>query len=449
MSKSIEKDDSIFSGKKVFRFCLSSVSAKPSTLLKFLSEPILILLETAIANEGTKEHPLDDLSMKIVAAPESFKGSISAREAAAAIETGIRRISGDIEVVRAPLSDGGEGFVEVITGSAGGRIRRKKVTGPLGIPVTARYGLIDGGATGIIETASAAGLSLVNMADRNPLLATSFGVGELIRSAILDGCRNVIIGAGGSATVDCGIGMLQALGVEFTDGCGEMIGRGGRELMKIRSVRTEPLRRLASGVRFTVAADVVTPLCGKRGAATVFGPQKGATPEMVSLLDRGLRHFAEVIEPQVREGMRDLAGGGAAGGLAAGAWAFLAAEVVSGIDLVIEKTGFVEKLSGCDLVITGEGRTDTQTISGKAPLGVARIAKVYGVPVVCLSGGLGPHIDELYGIGFDALFSLTDGPIDEAAATRNASRLLARAAENIARLFMRGYLSGCGRTGER
>ena len=373
--------------------------------------------------------------MNILLAPDSFKGSLSAVNAIKAMQTGIHRISPDIITSGIPLSDGGEGFVDALITSCGGKVLRKQVTGPLGKPVTARYGLIENGKTGIIEMAAAAGLPLVNAGQRNPLRTTTFGVGELILAAVKNGCTTIIIGAGGSATVDGGIGLLQALGVLFLDDKGKPIGRGGKELPKIHSMNSDALDRF-SHIKFSVATDVTNPLCGRQGAARIYGPQKGATPEAVQLLDRGLNHYAGIIKRQLHKEISSIPGTAAAGGLAAGLHAFMNADIVSGVDIVLEKSDLETALKGCDLVITGEGRTDRQTLNGKAPFGVARLAKKYGVPVVCISGSLGRGIDRLYDEGFSALLSLCDEPMDKAAAMANASRLLADAAENVVRLFL-------------
>jgi glycerate kinase len=374
--------------------------------------------------------------MKILLAPDSFKGSLSAREAADAMASGVRRASKKITTVKAPLSDGGEGLAEALVTAAGGKIRRKKVTGPLGDPVMASYGLIDNGKTAVIETAAAAGLTLLKPSGRNPLLATTFGVGELIAAAIEAGCTTIILGAGGSATVDGGIGMLQALGVNFMDRQGKPVGRGGGELIKIHSINRGDCPGFIGRVRFIVAADVQNTLCGKHGAAMVYGPQKGADQKTAALLDRGLMHFARVIRQHSKKNLSCIPGSGAAGGLAAGACAILGARIAFGIDIVLKKIGFERLLTGCDLVITGEGRTDGQTRFGKAPLGVARRAATHAVPVVCVSGALGMKIDELYHEGFDALFSIIDGPNSESEAMADAKNLLARATENIVRLFL-------------
>ncbi len=372
--------------------------------------------------------------MNILLAPDSYKGSLSAVNAIKAMSTGIRRVSPEISTIGIPLSDGGEGFVDALTSSCGGIIRRKKVSGPLGEPVSARYGIIDNGKTGVIEMAAAAGLPLLGNRQRTPLNTTTFGVGELITAAANNGCTTIIIGAGGSATVDGGIGLLQALGVEFSDSKGKPVGRGGKELLKICSMNTDALDRFKK-ISFTVAADVSNPLCGRTGAARVYGPQKGADPVAVSLLDTGLRHFADIIRRSSNKDILTISGGGAAGGMAAGIHAFLNADIVSGVDMVLGKSGFEEKLKGCDVVITGEGRTDLQTRNGKAPLGVARRACNQGIPVVCISGSLGRDIDNIYNEGFSAFFSLCDGPIDESSALAEAPRLLAQAAENVVRLY--------------
>ncbi|MBN1760802.1 MAG: glycerate kinase [Chitinispirillaceae bacterium] len=372
--------------------------------------------------------------MNILLAPDSFKGSLSAVNALKAMRTGIQRVSKNITTIDLPLADGGEGFVDVLVTPCKGKVLRKQVTGPLGKPVTARFGLIDNGNTAVIEMAEAAGLPLVNVRQRDPLRATTYGVGELILAAVKNGCSTIIIGAGGSATVDGGVGLLQALGVEFFDTNGKPVGRGGKELLKICSMNIEALDRFTD-ISFVVAADVTNPLCGRTGAARVYGPQKGADPETVNLLDTGLRHFARVIRQCYKKDTLTIPGGGAAGGMAAGLHAFLNADIVSGVDMVLGKSGFEEKLKGCDLVITGEGRTDIQTRNGKAPLGVARRARNQGIPVVCISGSLGRNIDKLYNEGFSAFFSLCSGPIDESAALADAPRLLAQAAGNVVRLY--------------
>ena len=376
--------------------------------------------------------------MKIVIAPDSFKGSLTAAAAAAAIRRGVERVSSRINAVCVPLADGGEGTVAALVAGAGGKIRRARVSGPLGAPLDASYGVIDRGRTGIVETAAAAGLTLVPPSRRDPLLATTFGVGELVARAVGAGCRKIVIGAGGSATVDGGVGLLQALGARFLDAQGKAVGRGGRELERIASVDATALEAALFGIRFTVAADVTSPLCGPSGAALVYGPQKGADPETARRLDRGLKRFAAVIRKSTGKDARKIAGAGAAGGLAAGAWAFLDAEIRPGVDLVIERTNLEKKLIACDLVITGEGRTDGQTLRGKAPLGVARLAKKYGVPAVCLSGAFSGDLDGLYGEGFAAFFSIVDGPIPTGEAMARAADLLERAAENVVRLFLKG-----------
>ncbi len=378
--------------------------------------------------------------MKIVIAPDSFKGSLTSVAAAEAIRRGVARVSARIKTVCVPLADGGEGTIEALVAGEGGKIRKAKATGPLGVPVNARYGVIDRGRTGVVETAAASGLPLVPPSKRDPLRATSYGTGELVRRAIADGCREIVIGAGGSATVDGGVGMLQALGARFLDAKGRPVGRGGRELERIASVDAGALEAALWGIGFTAAVDVANPLCGPRGAALVYGPQKGADRETAHRLDRGLGHFAAVIKKTSGKDVTKLSGAGAAGGLAAGAWAFLGAAIRPGVDLVIERTKLEKKLIDCDLVITGEGRTDAQTAFGKAPLGVARLAKKNRVPAVCLSGSLDGKLDSLYAEGFTALYSLCRGPMTTDEAMARAGELLERAAENVVRLFVNGRL---------
>lgn len=376
--------------------------------------------------------------MKIIIAPDSFKGSLLSSEVADSIEKGIKNITKKIKTIKIPIADGGEGTVEALIASMNGKIYYKNVTDPLGKKIKAFYGIIKSEKTGIIEMASASGLTLVPVSKRNPLFTTTFGTGELIKQAIADGCKKIIIGIGGSATTDGGMGMLQALGVEFFDLNGNKLGIGGKEMIKIHSINTSKMFTPLKDVEFIVASDVTNPLYGKKGASYVFGPQKGATPQIVKQLDEGLKNYAQKIKKALKKDIAKIPGTGAAGGLGGGLVAFLNSKIKSGINIIIEKTKFEEKLNEADLVITGEGNTDFQTLFGKVPVGIAEIAKKHKVPVVCLSGGLGNDLEKLYNIGITAFFSIVNHPMDLESAMKNSRKLIELQAENIIRLFIQG-----------
>lgn len=383
--------------------------------------------------------------LKIVLAPDSFKGSISAAQAAEAMATGIRRFFPEAVLVQIPMSDGGEGLVETLVPSAGtrsaassaGRIVFEEVTGPLGQKVQAFYGLLDDGQTAVIEMAAASGLTLVPPAQRNPLVTTTFGTGELILAAARAGCRRLILGIGGSATNDGGVGMAQALGIKFLDENGKEIGWGGKELARIARIDTSGLAPQLQGIQIEVACDVNNPLTGPHGAAAVYGPQKGATPAMVQELDAALHHLAEVIKRDLGKDVAEIPGAGAAGGLGAGLMAFLNARLRPGMELVLEQTRFRERAAGAHLVITGEGKMDGQTLFGKVPCGVAKVSRELGIPVVAIAGCLGEGATTLHQCGIDALFSLTSGPMTLEEAMAQAADLLAQTAGQVVRLFVR------------
>jgi glycerate 2-kinase len=375
--------------------------------------------------------------VKIIVAPDSFKGSCSAAAAAAAIGRGARGALPGAEVVEVPVADGGEGTVEAMVKAMGGYTVRRAVTGPLGKPVDAFFGRC--GETAVVEMAAASGLTLVPPDRRDPRLTNTFGTGELIRAAVDAGARHIIVGLGGSATNDGGAGMAQALGARLLDADGRDLPPGGAALARLDRLDLSGLADL-TGVRITVACDVDNPLTGPRGASAVFGPQKGATPQVVAELDQALARWAEKLEealPSVR-GLAEMPGAGAAGGLAAGLVALCGAELRRGIDLVLETVGFAGLLAGADLVITGEGRIDAQTLSGKVPYGVAQAAARAGVPTVALCGGLGPGYEVLHQHGIAALFTIVPGPMRLAEAMSKGEELLEQAAGEVARLWVLG-----------
>lgn len=375
--------------------------------------------------------------MKIVVAPDSFKGSLSALEAANYIEAGIIEASGNIEVVKIPAADGGEGTVEALIMGAGGNIIRKTVTGPLNNKIDSFFGILGDGTTAVIEMAAAAGLTLIPADKRNPLDATTYGVGELILAAVDRGCNRIIVGLGGSATNDGGMGMAQAFGVEFTDREGNLLGQGGRFLADISSIDVSKIDKRLSGVEIVAACDVKNPLFGPEGASHVYGPQKGAFPEMVKFLDEGMENYANCIERDLGTSIANIPGSGAAGGLGGGLIAFTGAVLRPGIDIVIETCKFEGVVKDADLLITGEGRTDFQTAYGKVPVGLAAIAKKYEVPVVCLSGGLGNGFEEVYGCGIDSAFSIINNAMPLQEAIANAGELLTQSAYALTRLILK------------
>ncbi|MEF3302872.1 glycerate kinase [Paenibacillus sp. GYB003] len=381
-------------------------------------------------------------AFRVVVAPDSFKGSLSSVAAAEAIRAGVLRAAPDAGTTIVPMADGGEGTVDAVLAAAGGDRITVTVVGPLGEPVEAAYGLLPDGRTAVIEMAAASGLPLVPAEARDPLRTTTFGTGQLIRDALGRGATRILIGLGGSATNDGGMGMAQALGVRFLDDGGNEItahGCGGL-LERIASIDASGLDRRLSSASVTVLSDVTNPLCGPSGASAVYGPQKGATPETVERLDRGLKRYAERIAAHNGQRVDDVPGAGAAGGLGAGLLAFCGAELKPGIGVIMELAGFESSIRGAALVITGEGRTDGQTAFGKVPAGIAAAARQAGVPVVCLSGGLGEGSETLHEIGITALFSIANRPMPLETAMESADALLAEAAENIVRLYRAGLM---------
>nr|WP_066310740.1 glycerate kinase [Bacillus sp. FJAT-29814] len=382
--------------------------------------------------------------MKVLVAMDSFKGSLSSMEANQSIAEGFDRTGMDFVVETVPVADGGEGTVEALVYATGGRFVEKVITGPLGEKVKGRYGILGGGTAAVVEVAEACGLPLVSVEQRNPLYTTSYGVGELILDAIDNGCKEVIIGLGGSSTNDAGVGMLQALGFQFFNQEVLSVGFGGVELKNINKVKASSVPEKVRATRFRVACDVHNPLYGTNGAAYIFGPQKGATPEVVEELDQGLRRFADVVLEQFGIDLQGISGAGAAGGLGAAFAGFLQAELESGVELILGLTRLEEKLNGVNLVITGEGKLDGQTSMGKAPAGIAQMAKKHGIPVIALAGDVSEGKPSLYESGIAAYFTVVGGPVDlnVAMSPEVASGNLRRTAEQLGRVL--GLVDGFG-----
>ncbi len=349
--------------------------------------------------------------MKIVVAPDSFKGSLTAVEVSDAIGQGVREIFPEAEIVKIPMADGGDGTVRCLVNVTGGKILREKVTDPLGDEVWASYGILGDKKTAVIEMAEASGLTLVPENKRNPLITTTYGTGQLIKAALDQGCRKMIIGIGGSATNDGGAGMVQALGAKLLDKDREEIGFGGGELKKVFRIDTKYLDNRLSETKVLIASDVSNSLCGPKGAARIYGPQKGATPEVIEELDESLAYFAEIIKRDLHKDIKDIPGAGAAGGLGVSLMAFLDAELRPGIEIMIEIVKLEQAIKDADLVITGEGKIDSQTIYGKAPIGVAKIAKKYNVPVIAVAAIISDDADIVHQHGIDNLIKVSEPPM--------------------------------------
>ena len=373
--------------------------------------------------------------MKIVIAPDSFKDSLSAQGVADAIALGLAEVWPDAQLIKCPMADGGEGTVESVLAACDGELRRNTVRGPLGAPVNAAWGWLPHSHTAIIEMAEASGLQLVPVGQRDACVSSTFGTGELIRAALDAGAQRVILAIGGSATNDGGAGAVQALGVKLFDAQGQTLAPGGLALGQLARIDLSDIDPRLADVRFDIAADVDNPLCGPHGASAIFGPQKGASPQQVDLLDRALGHFADHCAKALNKDVRDEPGCGAAGGLGFAAKAFLGAQFKAGVEVVGELVGLADAVKGADLVITGEGRFDAQTLRGKTPFGVARIARQHGVPVIVIAGTLGEGYQALYEHGIDAAFALASGPITLEQACAEAPRLLRERASDIARVW--------------
>ena len=371
----------------------------------------------------------------IVLAPDSFKESMTAKEVCVAMERGIKKVNSNIQCIHVPMADGGEGTMQSLVDATGGEVYSLEVVGPLGNKVKAEYGILGNGEIGVLEMASASGIHLVSLEERNPLITTTYGTGELIKACLDRGVKKLLIGIGGSATNDGGVGVIQALGGRFLDKEGNELGFGGGELEKLDRIDLTNFDRRLKDVVIEVACDVSNPLCGENGASYIFGPQKGASVEMIKILDNNLKHYAKVIKEQFGKDVLEIAGAGAAGGLGAGLMVFLNGNLKKGIEIVIEYSGLEKKVKNCDMVWTGEGSINFQTQYGKTPLGVATVAKKYNKPVVALAGRVGDDIDILYEKGIDSIFGIMRGvtTIDEA--LKNGKENIERTSENIARLM--------------
>lgn len=370
--------------------------------------------------------------MKIVIAPDSYKESLTAMEVATAIERGFKQVLPNAEYLKLPMADGGEGTVQSLVDATGGRVVAAQVTGPLGQSVEGFYGLLGNGDTAVIEMAAASGLHLVEPSQRNPLLTTTFGTGELIKAALDAGVKHIIVGIGGSATNDGGMGMAQALGAKFLDSSGNELAFGGGALAELATIDLSGLDKRLNEVQLEVACDVDNPLCGPKGASQVFGPQKGATALMVSQLDKNLAHYAKVIRQTNGNDVIDQAGAGAAGGLGAAFLGLFDAALRPGINIVMDAVNLAEVVKDADLVITGEGRIDSQTIHGKTPVGVARAAKQYDVPVIGIAGSLAKDCAVVHDHGLDAVYSVVLGATDLPTALKEAAFNVEMTSRNIA-----------------
>ncbi|WP_163335650.1 glycerate kinase [Desulfopila sp. IMCC35008] len=374
--------------------------------------------------------------MRIVAAPNAFKGSLSAHEAAEAISRGVLRGFPDCEVIQVPVADGGDGLLEIATDALGGEVCDVTVKGPDMQEITSSFGWVRENRVAVIEMASASGLAILPEAKRDPTLTTTFGTGELILAALDKGAQRIIVGLGGSATCDGGIGMATSLGYRFLDEAGNALPPIGKSLQHIVSIDTSDIDQRLAQVVFDGVCDVTNPLTGENGASHVYSPQKGASAEQVLELDEGLSNLADVIKREMGMDIRDVPGAGAAGGLGAGLHCFLSARLEKGIDLVLDLVELEKKIQGADLVITGEGQIDFQTRFDKAPAGVARLANRYGIPCIAICGSIGEKIHELYETGIISVFSICSGPLSLQEAMDNGAELVEKTAEQVIRTYL-------------
>ncbi|WLD93818.1 glycerate kinase [Alkalihalobacillus sp. AL-G] len=373
--------------------------------------------------------------MKIVVAPDSFKGSISAKDICSTVTIGVKRVFPEAIVKEIPLADGGEGTMENMVHASNGTTKQVDVTGPIGKKIKAEYGLLGDNQTVVVEMAQASGLPLLQDHEKDPMKTTTFGTGELIKHALDDGFRKFIVGLGGSATNDGGTGMLRALGMSFHRKDGTHLPEGGAALIDLDHVDDSKLDPRLKECSIVIASDVTNKLCGPDGASAVFGPQKGATADMVKQLDKALNHFSEVVLTQMDTDMSELVGGGAAGGVGAALITFLDAEIQPGIDIIMEKLNFESDIKDAQLVITGEGRLDSQTLSGKVINGVSKRAQMQGVPVIALCGGLDLETNKFDDLGILSAFTIVPGPCQLEEAMVSASNWIPDRIEAIMRVL--------------
>ncbi len=374
--------------------------------------------------------------MKIVIAPDSFKESLTAKEVCQAIESGFRRVLPDSEFIHVPVSDGGEGTVQSLIDATKGKLVHLAVTGPLGNSIDAFYGLLGDNQTAVIEMAAASGLHHVSLSQRDPKLTTSFGTGQLISHALDQGVKKLIVGLGGSATNDGGVGMMAALGAKFLNKNAQPIALNGIGLKELARIDLSDMNPKVAECEILVACDVDNLLCGSKGASATFGPQKGATDADIRLLDQNLSHYGDLIRQQIGPDVVRKSGSGAAGGMGAAFLAFTHAKLQSGVDIVLETVNLKSKLEGADLVVTGEGRIDWQTVHGKAPMGVASLAKRFDLPVIALAGCVGENYQAAYQCGIDAIFTAVPRALDPPTAFQEASKNLVNLSENVARMWV-------------
>ncbi|AWL30080.1 glycerate kinase [Acinetobacter defluvii] len=376
------------------------------------------------------------MSKIFVLAPDSFKESMTAEQACLAMQRGIEKVIPNAKSIRVPMADGGEGTVDALVSARNGRKVAIEVSGPfIEQKVKSYFGLIQNDQTAVIEMALANGIHLLEKSQRNPLLTLTYGTGEMIKAALDLGVSKIIIGLGGSVTNDAGAGMAQALGAKFLDKCGQVVALGGGQLHQIKNIDLSELDTRLKQTEIIIASDVNNPLCGENGASYVFAPQKGASPEMVKVLDQNLKHFADLVEATLNIEKQSISGAGAAGGLGFGLMAFAGATIRAGVEIVIEETQLAEKIAQADYVFTGEGGVDFQTKFGKTPFGVAQVAKRFNKPVIAFAGNVGEGIDELYDEGFTAIFGIVDRVCDLQTALKNGEKNLERTCENVVKLL--------------
>lgn len=371
-----------------------------------------------------------------VLAPDSFKGSMTAQEVCDAMEKGIRKILPNANCIKIPMADGGEGTVQSLIDATKGKVYEVEVVGPLASPVLAQYGILGNEKTAVIEMASASGIQYIDEKTRNPLITTTYGTGQLIKECLDRKVSRIILGIGGSATNDGGAGLAQALGARLLDKQNKELPFGGAALSQLAKIDLSNLDNRLNNIEIEVACDVTNPLCGETGASKVFGPQKGATPEMVKVLDKALYHYAETIKHQLGKDISNISGAGAAGGLGAGLLAFTNAKLGRGINIIINYTNLKESIKKADFVFTGEGRIDFQTQYGKTPYGVAQVAKQENKKVIAIAGSIGEDINQLYNSGFDAIFGILPKPVSLEEAMLKGKENIERTVENIVRILL-------------